>query len=94
MSECLKKFRIFPKTIPELRNSLCYCAALAGIKAHFCCYRLDFLQKKRTPLGVRLNCIVRFLRLRRLPQAYLVTQLHSGFNRLPLQGTQQQLRCL
>ena len=94
MSECLKKSRISPKTIPELRNSRGCCAALAEINANFCCNGCAFLKKKRTSLGVRLNCIVRFLRLRRLPQAYLVTQLHSGFNRLPLQGAQQQLRCL
>lgn len=35
----------------------------------------------------------RISRLRRFPQAYLVTQLHAGFNRLPLQGAQQLLRC-
>ena len=64
MSECLKKSRLSPKTIPELRNSKGCCAALAGTNANFCCYGLDFLPKKRTPLGVRLNMIDQLSRLR------------------------------
>ena len=42
------------------------------------------VKQKAHTLGVRLNMIDRLSRLRRLPQDYLVTQLHSGFNRLSL----------
>ena len=87
MSECLKKSRLSPKTIPNLAQPPFLLRSFGGDKCAFLLRWIGFfVKKKRTPLGVRMNMIDQLSRLRRLPQAYLVTQLHSGFNRLPLQG--------
>ena len=61
MSECLKKSRISPKTIPELRNSKGCCAALAETNANFCCNGCAFLQKKRTSLGARFRLSINLM---------------------------------
>ena len=85
MSECLKKSRISPENDSKAAQQLFLLRSLGGNRCAFPLPWAGFLSnKKRTPLGVRLNMIDRLSRLRRLPQAYLVTQLHSGFNRLSL----------
>ena len=85
MSECLKKSRISPENDSKAAQQLFLLRSLDGNKCAFPLLWAGFLVKQKAhTLGVRLNMIDRLSRLRRLPQAYLVTQLHSGFNRLSL----------
>lgn len=85
MSECLKKSRISPENDSKVAQQLFLLRNFDGNKCAVLLLWAGFLVKQKAhTLGVRLNMIDRLSRLRRLPQAYLVTQLHSGFNRLSL----------